>query len=64
MDRFRKELAAIMGPRPVQPEDDKPEEKDTKASSRHVPVGESVENIMAALINRIIVNEAIQNRQQ
>ena len=29
-----------------------------------VPVSESVENIMAALIDRIIVNEAIQNRQQ
>jgi hypothetical protein len=26
--------------------------------ARHVPVGESVENIMATLINRIIVNEA------
>jgi hypothetical protein len=32
--------------------------------ARHVPVGASVENIMASLINRIIVNEAIQNRQQ
>jgi hypothetical protein len=32
--------------------------------ARHVPVSESVENIMASLINRIIVNEAIQNRQQ
>ena len=29
-----------------------------------VPVSESVENIMATLIDRIIVNEAIQNRQQ
>jgi hypothetical protein len=29
-----------------------------------VPVSESVENIMSVLINRIIVNEAIQNRQQ
>jgi hypothetical protein len=29
-----------------------------------VPVSESVENIMASLINRIIVNEAVQNRQQ
>jgi hypothetical protein len=63
-ENHRKRLDAIMGPRPVQPEDDKPKEKDTKESSRHVPVGESVENIMAALINRIIVNEAIQNRQQ
>jgi len=39
-------------------------EEDVRTVPKHVPVSESVENIMAALINRIIVNEAVQNRQQ
>jgi hypothetical protein len=33
-------------------------EEDVRTVPRHVPVSESVENIMAALINRIIIKEA------
>jgi hypothetical protein len=38
--------------------------EDIRTVPNRIPVDESVENIMAALIDRIIVNEAIQNRQQ
>ena len=35
-----------------------------KGADRHVPMSENVENIMDALINKIIVNEAIQNNRK
>ena len=54
-ERFQQELDRIMPPPKT---DDGPEEKDAKESSRYVPVSESLENIMATLINRIIVKEA------
>jgi hypothetical protein len=34
------------------------------AEGKSVPVSENIENIMNALINKIIVNEAIQNNRK
>jgi len=59
-EQFQRELDRIMPPPKKEPE----EKKIGQTMSNHIPVSESVENIMASLINRIIVNEAIQNRQQ
>jgi hypothetical protein len=38
--------------------DAEPEEKDTKESSRYVPVSESVENIMEYAIHKLLLKEA------
>jgi hypothetical protein len=41
-----------------------PGSKEIKPKVKYVPVSEDVENIMAVLIDRLIVNEAIQNNKR
>ena len=40
------------------------EKKQADEKNKQVPVSEAVENIMSALIDKIIVNEAIQNNKR
>ena len=44
-------------------QDVKESKKNVHTVSKHVPVSEDVENIMSALIDKIIINEAIQNNK-